>query len=135
GAPAPPPRRPRSAPPHGRGPDAAARAPAAPPTSPRRRSRRWPRSSASSAPPCLLLPPYLARRLRALGLRGPRPAALDLRPVAAAVAVVSRRGPRRPLLRRGGSRHQAACDQPLTDRPEVRRHPVENEAGRESRDH
>ena len=123
-------------------PDAAARARAAPPTSPRRPSRRSPRPSSSpslTAAAGLLLPAHLARRLPARACRRRlRRAGSRLRAVPAAVAAVvsaasasaaSRASRRRRL------RHEAPRDQPLADRPEVRRHPVEDEAGREVRDH
>ena len=60
------------------------------------------------------------------------------RTVAAPVTVVTWRRSRALLLeerRRGRLRHQPPRDQPLPDRPEVRRHPVENETRREARDH
>ena len=50
--------------------------------------------------------------------------------------VVLRGIPGRPALdrRRGRLLHEPARDEPLPDRPEVRRHPVEDEAGGEVRD-
>src|SRR6185436_6929864 len=113
-----------------------ARARGARPTWPRRPSPQSPRRTPRRSPPrALLLPPDDARLSRR-----PRRRLLRLAVVAfatVAVALLLRRRTRRSLLlrRRLRPRRQATSHEPLAHGPEIRRHPVEDEARREARDH